>query len=471
MENDAKQTAKTAALNTVANVFSLLVGMTVIPIITRVISQEDLGIATTFISTRNILVILFTLAVYSYVHRAMLDFKDEKKDYLFTIVVFCTAMVIAFFCVILPFKQQFMHFLSLDNFLFYWMFISCYVMAVYNIGNFYCVFHNKYFLVAGMVFCIGTFGPILSVVLALIFKQHKYIGRVIGLDFVYVIVTVIVLAWLLFSKGKKIKKLYLVRTLHFSVPVIPHLLSQSVLTQCDLIMITYFCGSKETGIYSMGQTVGYLALTVMTQIMAAWSPWVYRRFEEKKYETVYQNSKLMILLGTYISFGLLTVSTELIKIFLPKGYLPCIYIVPPLVVSMYFQFIYLFFYDIEYYNRKADRIAIASVIASGLNLILNFFFMKKFGYIAACYTTAVSYLVLLLVNYLFCRSLGVKKICDVKYMCFWIVVMILYAIGMILLEPYFVVRYLILIIITILLITWKYKDAMELLKTLKSKGD
>ena len=40
-----------------------------------------------------------------------------------------------------------------------------------------------------------------------------------------------------------------------------------VLTQCDLVMISFFCGSKESGIYSMGHTVGFLALTVMSQIL------------------------------------------------------------------------------------------------------------------------------------------------------------------------------------------------------------
>ena len=85
----------------------------------------------------------------------------------------------------------------------------------------------------------------------------------------------------------------------------------------------------------------------MSQIMAAWSPWVYRRLEEKDIKSIYQNSKFMILIGTYLTIGLMTISPELIKLFLTKEYLPCIYIVPPLVVSMYFQFVYLFFYDLD----------------------------------------------------------------------------------------------------------------------------
>ena len=59
-QNDNTQTAKTAILNTVANCISLVVGMIMIPIVTRVLSTEQMGIANTFISTRNTVVIIIT---------------------------------------------------------------------------------------------------------------------------------------------------------------------------------------------------------------------------------------------------------------------------------------------------------------------------------------------------------------------------------------------------------------------------
>ena len=46
-QNDSVQTAKTAILNTIANCISLVVGMIMIPIITRILSVEQMGIANT----------------------------------------------------------------------------------------------------------------------------------------------------------------------------------------------------------------------------------------------------------------------------------------------------------------------------------------------------------------------------------------------------------------------------------------
>lgn len=465
---DSKNTVRTALLNTIANVISLIVGMVMIPIIARVISQEDLGIASTFISNRNIFVILVTLAVYSFVHRAMLEFAKEKKDYIFSISIFSIVMVVAAFILLLPFKQTLQRLLSLDDFLYNWLFISALIFALYSIANYYCIFHNKSFIVFLIVLCVGPVSQFLSVGLSYVMPDKKYIGRVFGLDATYLVVAVVLLFWLIFSRKRRFRMKYIEYTLRFTVPVIPHLLSQMVLTQCDLIMISYFAGADKSGLYSMGHTVGYLAFTVMAQLMAAWSPWVYRRLEEGDTESIHQNAKFMMLIGMYLTIGLMTVAPELIRIFLTEEYLPCIYIIPPLVVAMFFQFIYLFFYDLEYYYKKPQWIAIASVIAALMNLVLNLICIPRFGYVAACYTTLASYFVLLLVNYFFARKLKANQIYDIRNMILHVAGVILYMVLTYALIDIIWARYLILVLISVVLFLLEYRKAIVVIKSLKS---
>lgn len=464
---DSKQTIRTAIMNTGANIVSLVVGMIMIPIIARVLSTTEMGIASTFLSTRNTFVILATLASYSYVHKAMLEFKNEKTSYIASIAVFCAVMLAVVFLICLPFKSQIMEWFSLDDFLFYWLFISSLSFALFTLGNYYCIFHNKSLVVFFIVMSVGPVAQFLSLGLAFVWPDRKYVGRVIGLDFTYCVVAICVVVWLLITKGKKVRSKYVRQTLVFSVPIIPHLLSQMVLTQCDLIMISYFAGEDKSGIYSMGHTVGFLAFTVMSQIMAAWSPWVYRRLEEKDYETVYKNGKVMMLLGGYMTIGLLTVATELIKIFLPVDYLPCIYIVPPLVLAMFFQFIYLFFYDVEYYNKRSKMIAVASVVASILNVILNWIMIPRMGYVAACYTTVASYLVLLLLNYVFCLKLGVNKIYNLKVALGLTAFVIVYMIFIFATVDFIIIRYAALVILSLVLLKVEWSDLKDLLKAVK----
>lgn len=466
-QNDNVQTAKTAILNTIANCISLVVGMIVIPIITRVLPAEQMGIANTFMSTRNTVVIIITCAVYAYLYKAMIEYKNNKKDYIFSVTVFSFIAVGISFVICSVFKEQLMKLLSLNNFLFYWLFISCLGFALYNIANYYCIFHNKYYFVIWIVLSVGPVSQFLSVGLSYVFSTNKYKGRVIGLDFVYLVVSICLLIWMTVGKRPHFRINYIKSTLKFTIPIVPHLLSQMVLTQCDLVMISYFCGSKASGIYSMGHTVGFLALTVMSQIMASWSPWVYRRMEEKEYTVIFNNSKLIVLMGVYISMGLLTVSTELIKIFLTDVYMPCIYIVPTLVVAMFFQFIYIFVYDFQFFNKKAKSIVVSSIIAAVFNLITNYLFIPKFGYLAAGFTTLASYFVLLLFNYLSTIKFGINKVYDSSRIFLGVCAIIVYAIVCVCLKDMITVRYLIFILITAFLLNIKFKDLLELVKGLK----
>lgn len=466
-QNDNTQTAKTAILNTVANCISLVVGMIMIPIVTRVLSTEQMGIANTFISTRNTVVIIITCSVYAYVHKAMIEFKDEKKSYIFSIIFFSILAVVISFCISLIFKEKLMKLLSLDNFLYYWLFISCLGFALYSIADYYCIFQNKYYIVAMIVLSVGPISQFLSVGLSYVLENDKYIGRVIGLDFVYLLVAVCLIVWMFVGRRPKFKTKYVKTTLAFTIPIIPHLLSQMVLTQCDLVMISYFCGSSKSGIYSMGHTVGFLALTVMSQIMASWSPWVYRRMEDKEFKTIFDNSKLIVLVGAYISIGLLTISTELIKIFLTDVYSPCIYIVPTLVVAMFFQFIYIFVYDFQFFNKKAKSIAASSIVAAIFNLITNYIFIPKFGFLAAGFTTLASYFVLLMINYFFTVRIGINKVYDIKQLFAWTIVVGVYALICVKLKNEFIVRYIMFIGFSLVLLKIKSRDLIRLLKNFK----
>lgn len=466
-KNDNKSTAKTAILNTVANVIALIIGAIMIPLITRVMSSEDIGIASTFISNRNILVILVTLASYEYVHKAMLEFHSEKVDYIYSISMFCVLMVAVSFVICMPFKETLKHILSLDEFLYYWLFVSMLAYSLYMLGRNYCIFHNKSLIVFMIVLCSGPIAQISSILLSFFMPQNKYIGRVLGLDAMYFVVAIVLLIWLLTSGKHHYRNEHIRNTLSFTVPVIPHLLAQLVLTQCDLIMISYFEGSDKSGIYSMGHTVGFLAFTVMVQIMAIWSPWVYRKLEEKNFKSVYNNANYIVLIGAYLTIGLMTVEPELVKIFLTNEYTSCMYIIPPLALSMFAQFIYIFLYDLEYYYKKPYWITCTSAFAAVLNIVLNLIFIPKYGYLAAGYTTLVSYFLLMVLNLALVRRLGCKFIYKIPLFlgCIGMVLGYMLFTFVMLDKPIF--RYLILVVITAFLGIKEMKNIKLLIRTLR----
>lgn len=459
IDTDSKKTAKTAVLNTIANVAALVVGVLIMPILSRVLSQEDIGLASTFIANRNIIVILATLAIYAFVNRAMIEFKNHKIDYICSITIYCIFSILLVFLIVLPFKNSIQNLLSLDDFLFYWLFISILSFALFSIADYFCIFQNFAKTVFAITLLTGPVSQIVSVVLGYLMPHDKFIGRVLGLDALYFLISIILIIWLLFfRKGKRFQIDYVSTSLRFTIPIIPHLLSQMVLTQCDLIMITSMLSAADSGIYSMGHTIGFLAFTVMSQIMVVWSPWVYRRLSEENYSAINNNFTIILLIGLLLSIGLLTISPEMVALFLPENYYLTNYVIPPLVASMFFQFCYIFVYDVEYYNKKSLQIAFASIIAAVVNLILNFIFIPRIGFYAACYTTLLSYFVLFFTNYLFARNLEVSKIYNMKIIFATIAFLVAYMAFSLMLVDLPLVRYLSFAIFSLVLIVWKKED-------------
>ena len=54
--------------------------------------------------------------------------------------------------------------------------------------------------------------------------------------------------------------------------------------------------------------------------------------------------------------------------------------------------------DLEYYYKSTTIIAIYTVIAAVLNLLLNYILIPTYGSIGAAYSTAISYFVIFLLN-------------------------------------------------------------------------
>lgn len=466
-ENEARDTARTALFNTIANVMSMAFGIIVVPIITRIISTDDVGIANTFIVTRNILAIIVALGTYAFVYKAMLEFKDAKKNYLFTISVFCILTSAVFFAVILPFQQGLEELLSLTDFLFYWLVPSIVGYSIYFIASYYCIFHNISKITATMVLAVGPVAQVLSVLLAFFMPMDKYIGRVIGLDIPMIVIAVVFMIWLIVHGGRHFKIAYVLLTLRYSIALIPHALSQTLLTQLDLLMISFFIGMSAAGVYSMGYTIGLLAYTAMTQVMASWSTWVYRRFDEGLSAPVKKNSATVLLAGFLLSVMLIFVAPELITIFLPADYKDAIYILMPLAAGNFFQFLYLFFYDIGYYKKKTTFIAAASVVTALFNFVFNLIFIPRFGFYAAAYTTLASYMLLALLNYLIVRHDGIGEIYDVRFMVLLGALCLLLMAVSLLLVGFIAIRYLVLLVFLAIILKLKGKQILQFAMKLK----
>ena len=116
-------------------------------------------------------------------------------------------------------------------------------------------------------------------------------------------------------------------------------------------------------------------------------------------------AKDYIHLMTYMMVGVILVGPEIVKILASKIYWEGIIIIPPVVLANFVIFAYTLYVNIEHYHKKTIYITFNTIIAAGTNIILNFILIPKYGYIAAAYTTLISYLIAFLLHSRYAKKL------------------------------------------------------------------
>ena len=106
---------------------------------------------------------------------------------------------------------------------------------------------------------------------------------------------------------------------------------------------------------------------------------------------------------------------------------------------------------------------IGSITAAVANIILNFVFIRLFGYMAAGYTTLFCYILLFLFHMFYCRRIGMKNIYDDKFILLVSAVLVIFSIVVLVLYSITPMRYLCICgLLTIIFI--KRKNIAMLLK-------
>lgn len=200
----------------------------------------------------------------------------------------------------------------------------------------------------------------------------------------------------------------------FSTPLIVELVSIQVMNQADKIMIKKMVGAAESGIYSLATTISYIIWIMEDSIWSAWQPWLYEKIAKNEEDDIQSYwDKMMYALGM-IAAIIVLIAPEVVTIFGGAQYQEAIYCVMPLIISVLYRFFSYSFSAMENYYKQTKYVAVATILAMLINVILNYFGIKGFGYIAAAYATAFSYFILMLTQAYFEIKTTGKSIISVK---------------------------------------------------------
>lgn len=361
------------------------------PIFTRLLSTTQYGQFSIFNSWLQIFTIITTFRLdFAVFNKGMSKYPNDRDEYTVTMQSGMTILTFAVFCIYLIFRDHINQFTEMNTFVTCLMFLELLFMPAIRVWTLRQRYSYKYVSVVAVTLALALVNASVGVI-AVYFSEEKGYARI----FSYVAVEVafgIVLYIVNLKKGKKIFTYdYIKFAVLFNIPLIPYYFSSYVLTQADRIMIQKMIGLDKVGIYNLAQSVGLLMTIITTSINSALAPWEYQKLAEKKYKDIPRKFYSIMLMVLVLLMLFMAFVPEVVKILASEEYTEAIYIIPSVAASAFFMLISDLFSNIEFYHDKNCFATYISIGIAILNVVLNYFGIKFFGYVAAGYTTLICY--------------------------------------------------------------------------------
>ena len=377
------------------------------PIFTRLMSTTEYGNYNVFSSWLSIITIFVSLHLYSGVYTSgLVKFKEERAVFASSLQGLSLILTIGWTIVYLSFCQFCNSLIGLTTVQMLSMLVMIWATSAFHFWAAAERVEYKYKNLVKVTLIVSILKPGIGIVFVLL-AEDKVTARVLGLVLAEVIgYTGLCVAQL--RKGKVFfSHKYWKYALQFNIPLIPHYLSQTVLSSADRIMIKDMVGASQAGIYGLAYSVSLIMTIFNSSLSNTVSPWMYQKIKDKKIESIGSITYLTLVVIAVVNIFLIVLAPEVVAIFAPPTYHEAIWVIPPVAMSVYFMFMYDYFARFELYYEKTSFMMIASILGAGLNVFLNYIFIRRYGYISAGYTTLVCYILYVAGHYYMMR-----KICN-----------------------------------------------------------
>ncbi|WP_414838640.1 oligosaccharide flippase family protein [Carnobacterium sp. TMP28] len=437
---------------TIGNFFIKGITFITIPIFTNIMTVEEYGLVNNYTAIASIFSLFVGLSLNSAVNNANFEFKEDIKGFMSSTLFLSTLSFATFLILGNAYFIYQNSFFELSQIIFNLMIFQSY-------GNFLINFLSAYFTINVQYFkflALSILSTFLNIGLSLaliftVFKADRYVGRVVGSSGAFILIGLLIYV-VIMLKGKKFyNKIYWKFALKIALPLVPHALSNILLSQFDRIMVNSYSGSFDAGIYSYIYNLGVVLNVVWSSTNNAWVPWFFGEMAKKDYEKIKKTANYYIVLFGAVTLISMLLLIDIAKLMAPKEYLVGIPLIIPVLLGYYFQFLYSLPVNIEFFEKKTNYIAIGTITSALINVVLNIIFIPIYGYIAAGYTTVIAYFFLFIFHYLLAKKLMGRQLFDTKVILFVTTVVMILSFVLFLLTDYLILRYLMVAILVAVL--------------------
>jgi O-antigen/teichoic acid export membrane protein len=379
------------------NILNKSLGFILIPIYSRVIPIEQYGVLAILELVILLLLALLTFGITSG-HERYFFLEREKKEYnvfLFSNVIGLLLFSFISLALISFFRPQ-LSLLLWGTREYSYLVLLVLIITFAEINNVIPLQILQYEgkplnyiitnLVRLLISVLATIYFVLSMKLGI---EGILYGRLVGsgLTMLFQLITVIAPQTLAKLDLSKVKM-----AMHYGLPLTISLIGYLIFASSDRYMINWLLDEKQTGMYGFGYKISNIVMLIVQSIGIGYLPSMYQ--QEKQADNIRFYRKMLFyytfIMSYTILFFLFFYKILLWPVVHNKEYWSGLAIVP--VMSMAFLIMGMnYFVNIGLTLKNKTRYyIIPTFIAAAVNICLNFFFIKRFGFVGAAYSALIS---------------------------------------------------------------------------------
>ena len=385
------------------------------PIFTRLLTTEQYGYYSIFNSWLEIVSVFTTLKLAGSVFtQALVKFDNKREELTASTAGVGTTATLLITVLYLPFRTYINKWMGMTTLIMLCIFVASWATLMFELWAARQRVEYKYKALVALTIFTSLAKPIFGIIAILSTQTYKAEARIVSLVLVEV-VAYSGLFFLFLKRGKTFfNRSFWKYSLSLNIPLIPHYLTRTVLHQADRLMINGMVGYGAAGIYSLAYNLAWMLTLVTTAILNTLNPWIFQRIKKKELHKIAPLSYSILIMVALCGLALIGVAPEVVRLFAPAKYFEAIWVIPPVTASVYFLFMYSLYADFEFYFERSGFMTIASTVGGVLNIILNYIFIRMFGYMAAGYTTLFCYVFYAAAHYWCMKKIIKEELDDIK---------------------------------------------------------
>jgi len=272
-----KSLVKKSSVYLFAKVIAAAFSFFTLPILVRLLSQEDIGLIVYF----NAIVPMAIAIVFLGTEGAMvrLYFEYKNKDILFSNIFILIIMILLISSIALIIQSN--YFVLDDQIFVYILFAYVIFSGIKNYLLSYFRIQEKAKTFFSIFVILTILGFVFQVVAGLEFKDPYYV--LIAKTMIEILAIAFVIYYFYNHINLKLVSTEVLKNiLKYALPILPYSLALYAINTTDKIFVKYYLGLEETAIYGIAFTFVATISIFSSSIDMAWGPYFYKNIEHKK---------------------------------------------------------------------------------------------------------------------------------------------------------------------------------------------